>query len=66
MNDPLVFAAMADIFVSESKTDLGFVNALYDKLKNKNDHSFRALGFKSDFVDRIGESPNQVRHPKSE
>ena len=61
-NDCLVFAAMVDIFASESSTDSGFIKTVYDRFKNRNDHSFAARGFRGAFVDTTGESPNQVRH----
>jgi hypothetical protein len=61
-NDCLVFAAMVDIFASESSTDSGFIKTVYDRFKDKNDHSFVAGGFRPAFIDPTGESPNQVRH----
>ena len=52
---------MLDIYAKDSDSDSAFIKTIYDRFKNRDDHSFSATGFKEPFIDR-GDSPNQVRH----
>jgi hypothetical protein len=60
-NDCLILAAMVDIFAQEANTDSTFIATLYDRFKDRNDLTFRARGFRREFVDEK-DSPNQARH----